>query len=156
MTRYTYPAIITYYPDKGSYVADFPDFPGAMLFSISIETLLGTISDTLQHQIEADIRRGKPIPEPTPFEQHLHQDENCVSWWTIAHCDVDEQFEDDAAIQRNKDYLAAVEARRELVNRLGQEERDKHLMEALEKVIPGFSEGSAFHANRPVTSDNDQ
>ena len=89
MTRYTYPAIITYYPDKGSYVADFLDFPGAMLFSISIETLLGTISDTLQHQIEADIRRGKPIPEPTPFAQHLHQDENCISWWTIAHCDVD-------------------------------------------------------------------
>ena len=88
MTRYTYPAVITYRPDEGSYTADFPDFPGAMLFSISIETLLDSIGHTLKSQIEADIRRGKPIPEPTPFAQHLHQDENCISWWTIAHCDV--------------------------------------------------------------------
>lgn len=119
MTRYTYPAIITYYPDKGSYVADFPDFPGSMLFSIGIETLLGAMGDTLQHQIEADIRRGKPIPEPTTFEQHLHQDENCVSWWTIAHCDVNENF--------------------------------KRIMAGLHEVAE-----SAFHANRPVPSDNDQ
>lgn len=90
MTRYTYPAIITYYPETGNYEANFPDFPGAILFSISIEKVLGAMGDTLQHQIEADIRRGKPIPEPTPFAQHLHQDENCISWWTIAHCDVDE------------------------------------------------------------------
>ena len=107
MTRYTYPAIITYYPDKGSYVADFPDFPGSMLFSIGIETLLGAIGDTLKSQIETDIKRGKPIPEPTPFEQHLHQDENCISWWTIAQCDVatDNGISDDevqAAFHENR------------------------------------------------------
>ena len=131
MTRYTYPAIITYYPDKGSYVADFPDFPGAMLFSISIETLLGTISDTLQHQIEADIRRGKPIPEPTPFEQHLHQDENCVSWWTIAHCDVDDE-----------NFKRIMDGLNEVADMVGDTDNG----------IPDDEVQAAFHENRPKAS----
>ena len=131
MTRYTYPAIITYYPDKGSYVADFPDFPGAMLFSISIETLLGTISDTLQHQIEADIRRGKPIPEPTPFKQHLHQDENCISWWTIAHCDVDDE-----------NFKRIMDGLNEVADMVGDTDNG----------IPDDEVQAAFHENRPKAS----
>lgn len=128
MTRYTYPAIITFYPENGNYVAEFPDFPGAMLFSTSIEKLLGGIGDTLQYQIEADIGRGKPIPEPTPFEQHLHQDENCISWWTIAHCDVND---------------LTVESMNEVLSRyrldIGWDDMT-------------VEEKSAFHANRPMTS----
>ena len=135
MTRYTYPAIITYYPDKGSYVADFPDFPGAMLFSIGIEPLLDSIGHTLKSQIEADIKRGKPIPEPTPFEQHLHQDENCVSWWTIAQCDVDENF------KRIIDGLNDVVEGNVVIK-----------YDATDNGIPAEEVQAAFHENRPKAS----
>ena len=120
MTRYTYPAIITYYPeDGGTYVVRFPDFPELEVADDNIVDALDGMNNMLSVYVDSIVGEGKPLPEPTTFEQHLHQDENCVSWWTIAHCDVNENF--------------------------------KRIMAGLHEVAE-----SAFHANRPVPSDNDQ
>lgn len=131
MTRYTYPAIITYYPeDGGTYVVTFPDFPELEVADDNIVDALDGMNSMLSVYIDDIVGEGKPLPEPTTFEQHLHQDDNCISWWTIAHCDVDD---------------LTVESMNEVLNRY-------RAQIATDNGIPADEAQAAFHANRPVIS----
>lgn len=128
MTRYTYPAIITYYPeDGGTYVVRFPDFPELEVADDNIVDALDGMNSMLSVYVDSIVGEGKSLPESTPFEQHLHQDENCVSWWTIAHCDVDE---------RSKSYKEAVHDYWERTRPLLKAEKESHILNALAESFP--------------------
>lgn len=122
MTRYTYPAIITHYPEGPDYVVAFPDFPDVSACDINTIGALELMNAVLGDVIIGYLVRKIDLPEPTPFEQHLHQDDECVSWWTMAQCG---------------DGIPVEDERR---------------LNSTDNGIPVDEVQAAFHENRPKTS----
>lgn len=127
MTRYTYPAIIK--TIGHTYQFEFIDFKSAFGGAGSLVDAITAMNEILEYAITDYLAEGRDLPEPTPFEPIVSYAEGEVSWWVLAHCDVGENF--------------------------------KRIIDGLNDVVEGnvvvkYDPQAAFHANRPVTSDNDQ
>jgi predicted RNase H-like HicB family nuclease len=140
MARYTYPAIIKYDPEGPDYEVTFPDFTNISAVDNNLVGALELMNNVLFEEIESLIEMDEDLPEPTPFEQHLQQDEGSVSWWTIAHCDIDLE-----PIMERKQYIrnklgAFVSAMNEIAPN-----------ENFERIMSGLHEVADMVNDRPVS-----
>lgn len=59
--------------DEGGYTVCYPDLPGCLTCSETLEGAVVNARDALRTWIEATLEDGLPISEPAPFEQYSGQ-----------------------------------------------------------------------------------
>ena len=62
----TYPATLTPDGDDGGFVVTFEDLPEAITQGETVMEALAEAADALEEAVAGRIRRGDPIPEPSP------------------------------------------------------------------------------------------
>lgn len=59
--------------DEGGYTVCYPDLPGCLTCSETLEGAVANVRDALRVWIEAMLEDGLPIPEPTTYSQYSGQ-----------------------------------------------------------------------------------
>ncbi|HEY4573857.1 MAG TPA: type II toxin-antitoxin system HicB family antitoxin [Thermoanaerobaculia bacterium] len=62
----TYPVTLTPDSDDGGFVVTFEDLPEAITQGETVTEALAEAADALEEAVAGRIRRGEPIPEPSP------------------------------------------------------------------------------------------
>lgn len=88
--RYSYPAIMR--TDDQGHTVEIPDF-NVSFISSDPDVVVRFMNGVLKMAIIGRLADGKELPKPTDFEPVYNMVDGEVSWWTIAHCDIDDDFE---------------------------------------------------------------
>ena len=60
-------------PDEGGFVASYPELPGCLTIGETMESVIKNAMDAKKEWIDAALKDGYPITEPTPLDEYSGQ-----------------------------------------------------------------------------------